>query len=174
MYTGRLLQHMDQTISFRSENIQLLVLDEADRILDMGFRKTVDGIIQHLPKERQTRLFSATQTSSVRDLARLSLKSPEYIAVHEGADKSTPEGLQGYYIECPLPEKLDTLYGFIKTHLKTKALVFMSSCKQVTFNLKSFLVDSRSALHMKHSDIYIPEYRYYISMENKNNLYEQQ
>src|SRR5271156_6162451 len=68
---GRLLQHMDQTSSFHSENIQLLILDEADRILDMGFQSTVDAIIQHLPRERQTLLFSATQTSSVRDLGRL-------------------------------------------------------------------------------------------------------
>src|SRR5271170_6300238 len=131
---GRLLQHMDQTASFHSENIQLLILDEADRILDMGFRNTVDGIIQHLPKQRQTLLFSATQTSSVRDLARLSLKEPEYVAVHEGASESTPETLKGYRVECALPEKLDTLYAFIKTHLrqKTKALVFMSTTKQVT------------------------------------------
>jgi ATP-dependent RNA helicase DDX10/DBP4 len=128
---GRLLQHMDQTASFHPENLQLLILDEADRLLDMGFRSSVDAIVENLPKERQTLLFSATQTSSVQDLARLSLQSPEYVAVHEGAMKSTPEGLMGYYIECPLPEKLDTLYGFIKTHLKTKALVFMSSCKQV-------------------------------------------
>jgi ATP-dependent RNA helicase DDX10/DBP4 len=122
---------MDQTASFRTDNIQLVVLDEADRILDMGFRNSVDAIIQHLPSERQTLLFSATQTSSVSDLARLSLKNPEYIAVHQEAAKSTPEGLQGYYIETELPDKLDTLFGFIKTHLKTKALVFMSSCKQV-------------------------------------------
>jgi ATP-dependent RNA helicase DDX10/DBP4 len=122
---------MDQTATLRTENIQLLVLDEADRILDMGFQKTVDHILEHVPKNRQTLLFSATQTTSVKDLARLSLQNPEYIAVHEGAAESTPKGLQGYYIECSLPEKLDTLYGFIKTHLKTKALVFMSSCKQV-------------------------------------------
>ena len=128
---GRMLQHMDQTATLHTENIQILVLDEADRILDMGFRQTVDAIIEHLPNKRQTLLFSATQTSSVRDLARLSLKNPEYVAVHEHAETTTPEKLMGYYIECPLPEKLDTLYGFIKTHLKTKALVFMSSCKQV-------------------------------------------
>ena len=129
---------MDQTATFHSDNLQVLVLDEADRILDMGFRKTVDAIVEHLPRERQTLLFSATQTSSVRDLARLSLQSPEYVAVHENATKTTPEGLSGYYIESPLPEKLDTLYGFIKTHLKTKALVFMSSCKQVRFTYETF------------------------------------
>jgi ATP-dependent RNA helicase DDX10/DBP4 len=50
------------------------VLDEADRILDMGFEKTVNAIIENLPRARQTLLFSATQTKSVKDLARLSLK----------------------------------------------------------------------------------------------------
>ena len=138
----------------------------------MGFRNTVDAIIDHLPNGRQTLLFSATQTSSVRDLARLSLQSPEYIAVHEGASQSTPEGLQGYYIECTLPEKLDTLFGFIKTHLKTKALVFMSSCKQV-FPQEASLIFG-SALHMKHSAIYIPGFHSSIFTANRNKLSEQQ
>jgi ATP-dependent RNA helicase DDX10/DBP4 len=135
---GRLLQHMDQTPSFHCENLQLLVLDEADRILDMGFKSTLDAIVQHLPPTRQTLLFSATQTSSVQDLARLSLRDPEYIAVHADSQNSTPERLQGYYIEVPLQDKLDTLFGFIKTHLKTKALVFMSSCKQVRYVYETF------------------------------------
>lgn len=62
-----------------------LVLDEADRILDMGFADTMNAIIENLPKKRQTLLFSATQTKSVKDLARLSLKNPEYVWVHEKA-----------------------------------------------------------------------------------------
>lgn len=61
------------------------VLDEADRILDMGFADTMNAIIENLPKKRQTLLFSATQTKSVKDLARLSLKDPEYVWVHEKA-----------------------------------------------------------------------------------------
>jgi len=71
---GRLLQHMDQTHTFDWSNLQVLVLDEADRILDMGFSKTVDAIIQELPNSRQTLLFSATQTNDIQTLARLSLK----------------------------------------------------------------------------------------------------
>lgn len=63
----------------------LLVLDEADRILDMGFSETMNAIVENLPKKRQTLLFSATQTKSVKDLARLSLKDPEYVWVHENA-----------------------------------------------------------------------------------------
>ncbi|GES88917.1 DEAD-domain-containing protein [Rhizophagus clarus] len=75
---GRLLQHMDQTVNFKCDNIQVLVLDEADRILDLGFEKTVNAIIENLPKERQTLMFSATQTKSVKDLARLSLEDPDF------------------------------------------------------------------------------------------------
>lgn len=69
------------------------VLDEADRILDMGFQQQLNAIIENLPIERQTLLFSATQTKSVRDLARLSLKDPVYVSVHEHAPHSTPEEL---------------------------------------------------------------------------------
>ncbi|CAG8620139.1 2924_t:CDS:10, partial [Acaulospora colombiana] len=127
---GRLLQHMDQTASFNCDNLQVLVLDEADRILDMGFEKTVNAIIANLPKERQTLLFSATQTKSVRDLARLSLQDPEYVAVHEESEHSTPSSLSQHYLVCELPEKLDILFSFIKSHLKVKGLVFLSSCNQ--------------------------------------------
>lgn len=63
----------------------MTVLDEADRILDMGFADTLNAIVENLPKTRQTLLFSATQTKSVKDLARLSLKNPEYVWVHEQA-----------------------------------------------------------------------------------------
>lgn len=63
----------------------ITVLDEADRILDMGFADTLNAIVENLPKTRQTLLFSATQTKSVKDLARLSLKDPEYVWVHEQA-----------------------------------------------------------------------------------------
>jgi len=135
---GRLLQHMDQTRGFDCSNLQTLVLDEADRILDMGFQRDLTAILDNLPKERQTLLFSATQTKSVKDLARLSLKDPEFISVHEKSEFATPSKLQQYFIMTDLDKKLDTLYNFIKTHLKNKILVFFSSCKQVRFVFESF------------------------------------
>jgi hypothetical protein len=66
-----------------------------------------------------------------QQLARLSLKSPEYIAVHEQEQYATPKNLQQNYLVCQLHEKLDTLFSFLKTHTKQKILVFISSCKQV-------------------------------------------
>ncbi|MCJ1252246.1 ATP-dependent RNA helicase dbp4 [Lignoscripta atroalba] len=135
---GRILQHMDQTATFEIGNLQMLVLDEADRIMDMGFQSTVDAVVEHLPKERQTLLFSATQTKKVSDLARLSLRDPEYVSVHESASSATPSTLQQHYIVTPLPQKLDTLWSFIRANVKSKILVFMSSGKQVRFVYESF------------------------------------
>ncbi|CAG8593236.1 14038_t:CDS:10 [Funneliformis mosseae] len=135
---GRLLQHMDQTVNFKCDNLQVLVLDEADRILDLGFEKTINAIIENLPKERQTLLFSATQTKSIKDLARLSLQDPEYISIVEESKHSTPINLSQHYLVCELPQKYDILYSFIKSHLQVKALVFLSSCKQVRFVFETF------------------------------------
>lgn len=135
---GRLLQHMDETPDFTCNSLQVLVLDEADRILDLGFAATLNAIIENLPEERQTMLYSATQTRSVQDLARLSLQDPEYIAVHENSSTSTPKGLTQSYVVCELPEKLNFLYSFIRNHIKSKILVFVSSCKQVKFIYESF------------------------------------
>ncbi|KAJ7701863.1 P-loop containing nucleoside triphosphate hydrolase protein [Mycena rosella] len=140
---GRLLQHMDQTVGFEADNLQVLVLDEADRILDMGFSRTLSALLSHLPKSRQTLLFSATQTDSVSDLARLSLKDPVHIGIQEtGADGTAataiPPTLEQHYMTCPLDQKLSVLWGFIKTHLQSKVLVFLSSCKQVRFVFETF------------------------------------
>ncbi|KAA8627947.1 hypothetical protein SMACR_01168 [Sordaria macrospora] len=135
---GRMLQHLDQTAGFDVDNLQILVLDEADRIMDMGFQQAVDALVEHLPKSRQTLLFSATQSKRVSDLARLSLKDPEYVSVHEAAASATPVNLQQHYIVTPLPEKLDTLWGFLRTNLKSKIIVFLSSGKQVRFVYESF------------------------------------
>lgn len=118
--------------------IQVLVLDEADRILDHGFKKELNAIISQLPKHRQTMLFSATQTKSIQDLARLSLKDPEYLSVHEESLTATPSLLRQLVMIVPLDQKLDMLWSFIKSHLNSKTLIFLSSCKQVShFNLIS-------------------------------------
>lgn len=130
---GRLLQHMDENPLFDCVNMQVLVLDEADRCLDMGFEQTMNSIIDNLPPQRQTLLFSATQTKSVKDLARLSLHDPMYVSVHEHAAHKTPEGLQQSYVVCNLEDKMSMLWSFLRNHLRQKILVFFSSCKQVKY-----------------------------------------
>lgn len=99
---GRLLQHMDENPLFNCDNLKILILDEADRILDLGFAKTMNAIISNLPKQRQTLLYSATQTKSIKDLAKLSLKDPVYVSSHEHEKHSTPDNLTQSYIVCPI------------------------------------------------------------------------
>ncbi|NWS74310.1 DDX10 helicase, partial [Crotophaga sulcirostris] len=135
---GRLLQHMDETSYFYASDLQMLILDEADRILDMGFADTMNAIIENLPKKRQTLLFSATQTKSVKDLARLSLKDPEYVWVHEKAKFSTPATLNQNYIVCELQQKVNMLYSFLRSHLRKKSIVFFASCKEVQYLFRVF------------------------------------
>lgn len=135
---GRILQHLSQTATFNVDNLRMLVLDEADRIMDMGFQKDVDAIVEYLPKDRQTLLFSATQTKRVSDLSRLALKDPEYISVHQTATIATPQSLQQNYVLTPLPDKLDTLWSFLQSSKKSKILVFLSSGKQVRFVYETF------------------------------------
>ncbi|KYQ93565.1 putative RNA helicase [Tieghemostelium lacteum] len=135
---GRLLQHMDETAGFDCQNLRILVLDEADRILDLGFSKALNSIIENLPSERQTLLFSATQTKSISDLARLSLNEPEYISVYQKDIMSTPQNLTQTLCVVNLEMKLNVLYSFIKSHLTSKIIVFLATCKQVRFVHETF------------------------------------
>src|ERR1700761_4728429 len=111
----------------------------------MGFSRTLSALLSHLPKSRQTLPFSATQTDSVRDLARLSLKEPVHIGIQTreagtttGSNIAIPANLEQHYLSCTLDQKLSILWGFIKTHLQSKILVFLSSCKQVRFVFETF------------------------------------
>ncbi|XP_060887417.1 probable ATP-dependent RNA helicase DDX10 [Labrus mixtus] len=135
---GRLLQHMDETATFHASDLHMLVLDEADRILDMGFADTLNAIVENLPGSRQTLLFSATQTKSVKDLARLSLKDPAYVWVHEKAKFSTPATLEQSYMVCELHKKVNMLFSFIRSHLKKKVIVFFACCKEVQYLFRIF------------------------------------
>ena len=76
---GRILQHMSESYMFTADNLKILVIDEAVRILDEGFEDELNKIINYLPKNRQTLLFSATLTRNLKRLVKIHMRSPEYI-----------------------------------------------------------------------------------------------
>lgn len=133
---GRLLDHLQNTPGFVFKNMKMLVLDEADRILEMGFEDEMRQIIKILPSEsRQTLLFSATQTTKIEDLARISLKpGPLYINVDHHKDTSTADGLEQGYVVCEADKRFLLLFSFLKRfHKKKKIIVFLSSCACVKY-----------------------------------------
>ncbi|MPC14855.1 putative ATP-dependent RNA helicase DDX10 [Portunus trituberculatus] len=130
---GRLLQHMTENAEFVSDNVQMLVLDEADQCLSMGFADTMNCILEELPSERQTLLFSATQTRDVKDLIRAGCNNPIFCSVHEHSKTITPKSLQESYVLCSAHDKFTFLWSFIRHHRKHKILVFLATCKQVQY-----------------------------------------
>ena len=135
---GRLCQHLREGSQLSLDNLQVLVMDEADRLLDMGFRKDIDTVLEHVPSSRQTMLFSATQTSDVGLLARMSLKNPKYISAHANTTAPTPSRMCQNFIVLDLHRKLDALLTFIKRHPNDKTVVFVSTCNQVKFMYLAF------------------------------------
>ncbi|KAF7586157.1 atp-dependent rna helicase [Aspergillus hancockii] len=132
---GRLLDHLQNTQGFVFKNLRTLIIDEADRILEVGFEDEMRQIAKILPSEnRQTMLFSATQTTKVEDLARISLRpGPLYINVDHRKEHSTVEGLEQGYVICEADKRFLLLFSFLKRNLKKKIIVFLSSCNSVKY-----------------------------------------
>ncbi len=117
---GRLLDHIHQG-NTHLDNIEILVLDEADRMLDMGFLPDVKRILQHLPAKRQTLLFSATFPKEIEKLAGMNLRNPTRIAI--GLSRPAYTVAHALY---PIPQHLKTplLLELLKQNGNGSVLIF--------------------------------------------------
>jgi ATP-dependent RNA helicase DDX18/HAS1 len=133
---GRLLDHLRNSPGFVTRNLLVFCMDEADRILEIGFEDDLRAIVKMLPKERQTMLFSATQTKQVEDLARLSInpKTAVYVEVESRFKEATAENLEQGYVTCPSDKRFLLLFTFLKKNKNKKIMVFLSSCNSVKFH----------------------------------------
>ncbi|XP_046408750.1 probable ATP-dependent RNA helicase pitchoune [Ischnura elegans] len=132
---GRLLDHLQNTPEFLYKNLQCLVIDEADRILDIGFEEELKQIVNLLPKRRQTMLFSATSTQKTQALTSLALKKePVFVGVDDHGKEATVEGLEQGYVVCPSGKRFLLLFTFLKKNQKKKVMVFFSSCMSVKYH----------------------------------------
>jgi ATP-dependent RNA helicase RhlE len=119
---GRLMDHMRQGIT-DFVRVQVLVLDEADRMMDMGFWPDVQRIMTALPPDRQTLLFSATLPGEIQRMARDMLRAPRYVQVgkHGGAARTIEHAMA----EVQNSEKIDWLARFAKRDAGGPVLVFV-------------------------------------------------
>ncbi|MDR0852783.1 MAG: DEAD/DEAH box helicase [Clostridiales Family XIII bacterium] len=120
---GRLMDHLRRR-TVRLNTLKTVVLDEADRMLDMGFSKDVNTILAHSPKERQTVMFSATMPPEVMKIAETYLVGPQTIKL--GDEKRAVDTVAQYYAEVGPKEKEATLVKLLRDSRYQIALVFCS------------------------------------------------
>ncbi|MFC5078000.1 ATP-dependent RNA helicase DbpA [Vibrio thalassae] len=125
---GRILDHLEKGRIDLSE-LNTLVLDEADRMLDMGFKDALDAIINEAPKERQTLLFSATFPEQIQTIAARVMKQPEVVKVESKHDHSSIK--QFFYQTNTLEERDNALENLLLTHQPESAVVFCNTKKEV-------------------------------------------
>lgn len=126
---GRLLDHMnDSKKYFKYDNLKMLIVDEADTILKIGFEEELRRILALLPKERQTLMFSATLQPKLDDIITMSLKDPQKIEI---GDTTTVSNLEQGVVILDADKKFRFLYTFIRKNQDKKIMVFFSSCNAV-------------------------------------------
>ncbi|CAA9998724.1 unnamed protein product [Nesidiocoris tenuis] len=123
---GRLVDHLKNTKGFSLRAIKFLVMDEADRILNMDFEVEVDEILKVIPRERRTYLFSATMTKKVQKLERASLKNPVKIEV--STKYKTVDQLQQSYIFIPVKFKDVYLVHILNELAGNSIMIFCATC----------------------------------------------
>ncbi len=143
---GRMLDHLRRgTIDFR--NVRFLVLDETDKMLDMGFIDDVEKIISHVPKRRQTLMFSATIVGSINTLMKKHLNNPIVIKTRSQVDPSKLH--QKYYDIYNQNEKFSLLLHLLKNDTSGLAIVFCATRREsdiVASNLRKHGIHA-SAIH---------------------------
>jgi ATP-independent RNA helicase DbpA len=117
---GRILDHLARgTLAF--DALRVLVLDEADRMLDMGFREPIDAVVQQVPRKRQTMLFSATWPDEIRALSRSLQQGPVDVTVDAAA---APVEIEELFYEVEPAQKREALATLLLRHRPKSALVF--------------------------------------------------
>uniref|UniRef100_A0A8C2GI94 ATP-dependent RNA helicase n=1 Tax=Cyprinus carpio TaxID=7962 RepID=A0A8C2GI94_CYPCA len=191
---GRLVDHIKNTLSIAFSAVRWLILDEADRTLDLGFEKDLTVILNALNATglaRQNVLLSATLTEGLSRLASISMKEPVTIHVSEGSEETVeacpqaapqalsdsyvvPERLQQHVVVVPSKLHLVCLAAFIlakcKFEQRQKLIVFISSCEAVEFLLTLFtaiLCEKPSTTSTKHTSASLNFYRLHGNMRQE-------
>ncbi|XP_043805773.1 DEAD-box ATP-dependent RNA helicase 10 isoform X4 [Manihot esculenta] len=128
---GRLVDHLSNTKGFSLRTLKYLVLDEADRLLNEDFEKSLDEILKVIPRDRRTYLFSATMTKKVKKLQRACLRNP--VKIEAASKYSTVDTLKQQYRFIPAKYK-DCYLVYILTEMSgSTSMVFTRTCDATTF-----------------------------------------
>lgn len=124
---GRIMDHLRRK-TLKLQNLKMIVLDEADEMLNMGFREDIDTILEKVPEDRQTVLFSATMPPEIIAITKKYLKDPVHIRIAK--KELTVPSIEQYYIECRESNKLEILSRFMDTSDAKLSIVFTNTKKK--------------------------------------------
>ncbi|MCR5153291.1 MAG: DEAD/DEAH box helicase [Lachnospiraceae bacterium] len=141
---GRVMDHMRRH-TLKPETVKMICLDEADEMLDMGFREDIETILKELPESRQTLLFSATMPGPIMDLAKKYQKNAKVVKVVK--KELTVPKIEQYYYEVRPQTKLEVLCRLLDMHDPKLSLVFCNTKRQVdelvsALQLRGYFADS--------------------------------
>lgn len=126
---GRIMDHLRRR-TLRLGSLRVVILDEADEMLNMGFREDIETILAQAPEERQTVLFSATMPQPILDITREYQKDPVMVAI--GSERSrTAENIEQFYFDCPMGRKMDVLNLLLAKYDPKLSVVFCNTKKMV-------------------------------------------
>ncbi len=125
---GRILDHINRK-TLKLENVNTLVLDEADEMLNMGFIEDINTILSNVPDTRQTLLFSATMPGPIRKIANTFMKDPVEVKIK--SKEMTVENIEQFFVKAQEREKFDVLSRIINVHQPELAIVFGRTKRRV-------------------------------------------
>ncbi len=139
---GRILDHIERN-TINLSHVKILVLDEADRMLDMGFIDDVEKIIRQCPKQRQTMLFSATISADIDKLCHRYMNNPTKISAESYVD---PSKLKQIYFDSPYNMKFSLLVHLLKKEREGLVMVFCNTRRNTDFVAKSLKPNGINAM----------------------------
>ncbi|WP_025785454.1 DEAD/DEAH box helicase [Sporosarcina sp. D27] len=140
---GRILDHIKRK-TLKLDGVQTLVLDEADEMLNMGFIEDINSILENVPAERQTLLFSATMPGPIRKIAETFMKNPEIVKIK--SKEMTVENIEQFFVKSQEREKFDILSRLLNVQQPELAIVFGRTKRRVdelshALNIRGYLAE---------------------------------
>lgn len=159
---GRVMDHLNRR-TLKMEGVKIIILDEADEMLDMGFREDIETIMKKIPEQRQTIFFSATMPKAILDLTKKYQNNPQFIKlVHK---EMTVPNVEQYYIEVKQQAKPEALARLIDYYNLKLSLVFCNTKKRVDelvedLKMRGYLADGlHGDMQQKQRDIVMSRFR---------------
>lgn len=146
---GRVMDHMRRR-TLKLDNLKMVVLDEADEMLSMGFKEDIETILTDTPDDRQTVLFSATMPPAIMALTKQFQKDPQLIEINKA--QVTLENINQIYVDVPMGRKMDALNLLLRFYAPKLAIIFCNT-KSMVDDISGYLMNNGFNAEGLHGDM---------------------